>query len=467
MKIKTLVAACALAFAGQASALPTTATADVTLFISGSSAVQTMIGQVAKSMMVPASLDAYFDLDAVNGNGKNYRAYFGQASAAAMAAYPSLVSATPGVGKNILILETAKGGSIQGVNPVALSTPVNSLAFTGCVAAGTDAASGAPLSACSGVNTTRIPDAGISDVEPATLEAPVNLGTATALPSSQLAALTQTPMLGVVMGIAVTNNLTNVSNLSKAQVASLMNGAITDFNKIEPTATAGTTVVVCRRVAGSGTQAAINASMFGNPCMSGALTPVDHFASTLQTGVVPATGNYIVVENNSSGNVKGCLTAAQNGNVAGQAINLSTGTIATYTGAVPAGSVVLTAGSYGIGLLGVDSGVPATAKFVSINGTAPTVANAASGLYDTVVEATFNDRGLGFAVTAQADAYKLFQKNAGDPAILGTAGTAGAPIPGVAALSENLWVSPTFNAAAPVLRVGNFGNTCAPLQVLQ
>jgi hypothetical protein len=81
-------------------------------------------------------------------------------------------------------------------------------------------------------------------------------------------------------------------------------------------------------------------------------------------------------------------------------------------------------------------------------------------------EATFNDRGL-LPGTTKGDLYAHFMKNSGDPAILGTGGTAGAPIPGVAALTENGWVSTSFNAAAPVLRVGNNGNMCQPYAQMQ
>ncbi|HTN93861.1 MAG TPA: hypothetical protein VMJ33_04705 [Gallionella sp.] len=468
MKLKALFTACTLAFAGQAFALDATSvTPDVTLFLSGSSASQKVIGQVAKSIMDPATMDDYFDLGTTS-NGSSYRAYFGRANAAAIAAYPSLESTTPGVGKKIMLYETAAGGSIKGVNPVQLSQAVNRIGFTGCVAAGTDSVTGAPLHTCTGVDTTHVPDVGISDVEPADLEAAVNLPAGTLpLSASDLAAITANshPTIAQVMGIAVTTNL-SLTNLSKGAVASLMGGTVTDFNVIDSSATAGKTTIVCRRVAGSGTQATINAAFFGNPCMTGQLPPADHTASSMTTGTVPNTGNYIVIEGDSSGKVQGCLTAALNGTPAGKAISLTTGTIASYTGSPPAGSVVLNSGNYGIGLIGLDSGVPAEAKFVSINGTAPSVANASTGSYDVWVESTFNDRGLTTG-TDQGDFYALFQKNSGDPTILGTGGSGGTPIAGVAALSENGWVSTSFNPAYPVMRVGNFASTCSPFQQLQ
>lgn len=479
MKLKTIVAACALACTSQAYALAPTTTPDVTLFISGSSALQTMIGQVAKSMFVNGvtatdKTDVFFDGTAAAASGKNYRGYFGVANAAAIAAYPSLETAPgSGIGKKVLIRETALGGSIQGVNPVALSQTVGSINMAGCVMPTTplvDAATGISVYSCTGVQTPAlVPDAGISDVEPATLEATINLPAGgVALSPAQLTALTQKGVLGVVMGIVTTTG-SPFTNLTKGQVTGLMGGNIPDWSLIDATAT-GKSVIVCRRGAGSGTQASINASFFGAPCMTGALSPLTFNGTTapLASTLPVAAGSVVVVENSSSGNVKTCMAAAKNGTmvnaVGSQAIDVKTGNLVALGAA---NSVVLPAGGYGIGVLGLDGGTTANYQFSAINGVAATTANASTGAYDVVVQATFNDRG-DMTATPKGDLFALFAQYAGDPTILGTGGAAGAPIPGVAALSENGWAAPAlFNAAYPVLRVGNFGNTCQPLSTLQ
>lgn len=461
-KLKAIVAACAMAFAGQSFALTPSTTPDVTLFISGSSAVQTMIGQVSKGLFVNGTTatdrtDVFFDGSAAVATGKNYRAYFGVGAASLPASL---------AGKKILILETALGGSIQGVNPVATSSTVGSINMTSCVMPTTalvDASTGISVYSCPTVQN-RVPDAGISDVEPANLEAPINLGTATALSSAQLASLNIKGVLGVVMGIPVTSNApASLTSLTKAQVAGLMGGNIADWSMIDPTAT-GKSIIVCRRVAGSGTQAAINASIFGAPCMTGSLIPSTYTGTTAAMGltsVVPA-GSVVVVENSSSGNVKTCLQYAKDGTGASY-IDVKTGNLVA---AATATTVKLPAGNYGIGLLGLDGGTTAHYNFAAINGTAATMANASTGAYDIIVESTFNNRGD--LTGAKADLFTAFATAAGDPAVLGVGGAAGAPIPGVAALSENGWAAPaTFNAAYPVLRVGNFGNTCTPLATLQ
>lgn len=469
MKFKVLSVVCAMAFAGQAFALNPTVTAAIpatnTLFISGSSALQNGIGQIAQSLFVAGTLDVYFNGTAAGvASGANYRAYSG--TVAAGVGIPATLA-----GQNVVIYETGAGGSINGVNPVALRTAVASLSLTGCVAATaiTDAVTGAPLYSCPNTVATTVPDAGISDVEPA-LFTGINLPAgAAALNAAQLATLTSTVGIGQVMGVIATTNVPATSpiwNLSKGQVAGLMGGTVLDWNQIDPTVVpASKSIVVCRRQAGSGTQAAINASVFGAPCMQWPLVPSTYANSA---GVVPgsnlpvAAGSTVVVENSSSGALAACMTAAVNG-TGTQAISLASGAMVL---AGTAGSVVLSAGNYGIGVMGLDR--PAKTgelyQFVNINGVAPTLANAADGKYDIIVESTFN-RPAAMAAGMKQDLYNAFVAKAGDPTVLGNPVHT---VAGVAALSENGWIAPAaFAPANPVLKVGNFGSTCKPLQQLQ
>jgi hypothetical protein len=382
-------------------------------------------------------------------------------------------------GKNILVLETALGGSIQGVNPVALSQTVGALTPSSCVMPTTalvDAATGISVYSCTGVQNI-VPDAGVSDLDPATNDATVNLPPGyNALTTGQLAALNVQTLMGVVMGTPVTSNVpATLQSLTKAQAAGLMGGTIADWSMLATTVTerditfAGKSVIVCRRGAGSGTQSVINASIFGNPCMSSSLFPSTYTATTAPLGssVPVAAGNVVVIENSSSGNVKTCLSGAKNGTmvnaVGKQAINVKTGNLVALGSA---DSVVLPVGGYAIGVLGTDQGTTADYVFPAINGSAATVANAATGAYDIVGEATFIDRND--LTGAKADLFTAFKTNAGDPATLGVAGVGGTPVPGVLALSENGWAASTpFNPSNPVMRVGNFGNMCAPFQTLQ
>jgi hypothetical protein len=273
------------------------------------------------------------------------------------------------------------------------------------------------------------------------------------------------------MGVPVTSNVpASLTNLTKGQVAGLMGGNIYDWSMLDATAT-GKSVVVCRRVAGSGTQSVINAQIFGNPCISSPLAPLTAQPKALVGSSTPvAAGSVVVIENSSSGNVKTCLQNVVTGTmvnaVGKQAIDVTTGNLVALNAP---NSVVLPAGGYGVGVLGTDQGTTAYYNFASINGVAATVANASTGAYDIIGEATFQDRGD--LTGAKLDLYTEFQTRAGDPAILGTGGNlAGTlPIAGVAALPESgTWTASTpFAPSNPVLRVGNFGNMCQPFSALQ
>jgi copper(I)-binding protein len=491
LKMKTLVAACALALTSQAHALAPTTVPDVTMFLSGSSALQNAIGQIGNDLFVAGTEDVFYDGTATVPNGGSYRAYFGTFKTGTTSA--GIVIPASLAGKKVLIYNTGAGGSIKGVNPVALAQPVTRLNLASCVAsvpAVVDSITATTIYTCPTTVTTAVPDAGVSDVEPALLTG-INLTinaatalttrtpTATALTATQLANLVPTTALGQPMGIIVTSNATPAMlNLSKAQVAALMSGAsIFDWNQIDATVAAGTTsVVVCRRQPGSGTQASINNAIFGFPCAASQLAPADatvDAALTLGTSTPVPGGSYVVVENSSSGALAACMTAAQNGTmvnaVGKQAIDVTSGALVALNAP---NSVVLPAGGYGIGLMGFDR--PAKAgelyQFASINGAAPTLANATTGVYDIMVENAFVRRAATTAGIlpmsgAQLDLYNTFVSAAGKPAVLGLAGHI---VPGVAALSENGNTAPAvFDPANPVMRVGNTGNSCTPLQTMQ
>ena len=479
-KMKAIAAACACVFASQAYAVAPTpaqaAASTVKLFVSGSSALQSTLGQIANGLFTAGTVSVFFDGTATTASGKNYRAYAGTFSAAAGATLS---------GKTGVIYETGVGGSINGVVPVALATTVGKIDLTTCGAAavGTDTITTAPLWSCTG-SVLSVPDAGVSDVEPA-LFSGINVPAGgTAASPAVVAALTTTSSLAQPMGIIVTPN-TAITNLTKAQVVGLMGGLSTDWSWVDAAYTSAP-VVVCRRVAGSGTQAAINASFFGFPCSSAQQNPAT--AQVLANGGLGG-GNYMVIENSSSGALAACMTAAQQGTAAGYTINIANGTIAAV--AADATHVVLPANSRAIGLMGVDrpaatvqnagingygaAKLPELYNFISINGTAPTVVNASTGAYDVVVNNAFNKRAgtvAGIAPLA-GDALTFFNAmvaKSGDKLILGT--TKVPAIPGVAALADPIALNydPTLNADGtltnPVMRVSK-ANTCQPAVQVQ
>ena len=456
MKLKAIAAVCALVFAGQAFAAATpptpsvAAASTVKLFISGSSALQNTIAQLANNVFAVGSVSVFKDgtATATGASGSNYRAYAGTFDSTAPASL---------VGKTGILYETAAGGSIVGAVNVALATPTTRLDLTldaNCtVQTATDTyVTGAPVYSC--VPTINVaPDGGVSDVEPA-LFTGINVpaGTPAVTPAID-AALTKQTTLAQPMSIIVTTNA-GITNLTKAQVTALMGGFTTDWSNVDffaATPLAAGPVIVCKRTAGSGTQAAINDIFFGYPCST----------STQAPKAAQGNGtNYTVIENSSSGALAACMTAAVKGTAPGYTINITSGAISTA--APSATTITLPAGSRAIGLMGLDrvpgtfnnvgiigySGVapdpigkqPELYAPISINGVAPTVLNAALGSYDVVVLNSWNSRvgtvaGIAPMSGDQLTFFNSLASLSGDGVkILGSSKVP--PVLGVAALSN-------------------------------
>lgn len=410
MKLNKISAACGLAVAvlsGQAFALSPSTTPDLEVFISGASAQQLTLGKIVEGMMVAGSIDVYYDTAT---NGKDYRAYFGTGAAGTSIA-----------GQKVLIHNRAAGGSVWGVNPVARAEAITRMAVgAGCTAVAGAVFPAATYKCANKVNA--VPDAGVSDVEPA-LFVGINVATGDSeLTDDERANLTVASQNAVIMGIAVTNNMP-LTSLSRAQLTSMLTGAYTNWSQVD--ASLSGPIVVERRKNGSGTQAGANAYFGAYPCSAGALAPAT--ASNSVPGV------YTVVENSASGTVKSGL----NGDFA--------------------------AGKMAIGILSTES-VPAdTDKWhhVSIDGIAPTVANATAGQYDYFVEQTIQWRnatvnGVDAPSGLKADFLDDFKTRSGDPVILST-------LIGVAALPTNYDVA---LYPGQVMKGTKFNNTCQPTQLV-
>lgn len=418
MQLKPLTAACALALAGvsgQALALGPGVTPDVQLFISGSSAQQKSLGALFGSFCKSGTLDTYFD----NGGGKQFRAYFCTFDGANPRVPASLA------GKNVLIHNRAKGGSAFGVLPVARAQAIDSMQVSAANCTSTGAATwSCDISA--GKLVPRVPDGGVSDVEPAMFVPPNVPPGGTAVTGADLANLTVGSELAVVFGVVVSNN-TPVSNLSRSQVASIFSGTYRDWHQVDPAIPAGTPIQVCRRVPGSGTQAGAQAFFLNSPCSkTGA---VDFVTSALSD---PVSG-YTVSELPSTGDLLTCVNNAA------------------------------AAGKMAIGISGIEKqpGPTDAYKYVSIDGIAPTVQDAATGKYDYWFEQAIQWRsttvgGIPAPSGAQLDLLNLIKSASGDPAVITSAG-----IDGVAALPTNGF-APTipFTATNPVMQGSRFSNSC-------
>ena len=443
MKMKQVSIACAAALAGlsgQAFALSPSASAGATvqLFIAGSSAQQQSLGALAASVCQTGTIDV-FGSGSPTVDGKDYRAYSCTIKTTAMD--PTITANLSG--KSMLVVERAKGGSIYGVIPVArtsekLDKMVVSAAGCSTAAVGTIDTAGRvnptapigstyPLWQCATTVAGNTPDLGVSDVEPAMFSFQTNIDQ-TSTPTwysapynaADAATLSIVPEIQAVFGIPVSNTIGGVANavtnLSKSQIASIFSGTYSDWHQVNPAIPAGTTINICRRVAGSGTQAGTNAWTMGNPCMSpfaGNLTPASALSNPLT-----------VTENSSSGGVASCMNSKGNA----------------------------------IGLLGVETQPGGTDlwHYVTIDGQSPSTANAAQGKYDFFVESTFQYRSATPA-GATKDLMDLIRAKAGDPSVIASLG-----IPGVLAIALNGW-TPTipYAAANPVSWTTRGGNTCS------
>jgi len=314
MKYTKIALACGFALSAMSAqaAVVDIPAGTVTIYVSGASAVDNFFADTVNSMMT--------NVTAVRGptNDSAFRAYLGTSNGVA------------GVtdGTNILLIKRSTGGSFFGVNPVARSEKIRTLDFTNCTAlvggnyAFECATKGDDQNGADG----EVPDFGLSDVEPFMFQG-INLGNGqSALSAAQLAALVSQPVNQQAMGIVATNAVANTTHLSRAAYGAMLAGKINTWEVID-----GSTdpVIVCRRTNGSGTQASYNWFFSGYPCN----TASNGFAANVpattagQTEIIASgagtSGNpfivdptlsaqAVIVENAGSGDVRGCLTAANN-----------------------------------------------------------------------------------------------------------------------------------------------------------
>lgn len=275
----------------------------------------------------------------------------------------------------VVIHYRVAGGSYNGIYPVARSLAIDALDVTNCsatVGAGTAASpyvcvtrgpnSKAGNAALNGVGL--VPDAGISDVAPEFFTVTDNLEgetTPSPLSAAEVSSMTTTPLYVQGFGIPLTSNISSSFVMTKPIYSALMTGAFTDWNQV-PGSTDSGPIVICRRIAGSGTQAVTNLFAGNTGCTGAAVPTVDRSSSAaydtvggvrsyVASRVAAANGTgLIVIENNTSGDVRKCMDAAVYG----------TNTTGTYSTADRDSKTQLSvnfgAGGYkAIGVLSMDS----------------------------------------------------------------------------------------------------------------
>lgn len=424
MHLKPLVAACALALtASSAMALNiNTTTPDVTVRISGSSALQNTLVGISESMMVAGSIDVYED---TGSSGSNFRAVYGTMKATGTPVGATTIPSSLG-GKKVLLIERAQGGSFQGVGPVARAQSITFMKVANdgsCTAVSGGTYPGFTFQ-CSGTES-KIPDGGVSDVEPALFQT-VNLPAGeTALSASELASINAASQNAVIFGIAVTNNVP-LTSLSSQQVTAILAGNYQDWSQVSSSLSGPITLET--RAAGSGTKAWSNAMFLVNPC-----SPTGQQGPAVTTGDPVNFSVYTVVENSSTGGVKSGLNS------------------------------VFAKGQKGVGIISYENapGASDNWKFVAIDGLVPSdatnpVHNAVLGNYSNFVEQSMQWRNSAPA-GAVLDYMSTFRTVSGDPAILKT-------LKGVAALPLNYdrSTNPDANYIMIPTRSLSGANTCTP-----
>lgn len=422
MKLKTLASAIAvagvLASAQNAFAVLTpSSTPNLTLYVSGASAQDQQFRRLFANLCDPASGANGNDqlIYMSRGTGIPNSAQQGFMCRMSSARVPGL-PASPGI--VVAVYKRSEGGSGFGVGPVASGEAIDFLNPTTC-----EAAAGATLTEnsvvynifrnCTG-NVERVPNAGISDVEPKIFKG-VNLidpdipenadidpgdpGTV-ALTAAQLNSLVVRPLNVTTFGVPVTLNLyralqtaqglnttdeiEDMPSLSREQIASIMTGGINSWAHLtvnnggtatQLTAFPGVTapssakIEICRRSSGSGTQAQFNALFLNAPCSDSAVNPVadnTEFTSR-QINTIFGDADWTLIgtadgrdgvspslpavhEGQGSGDVDDCLDRLQANNV------------------------------WGIGVSSLERhGV--NRRFIKVNGVAPTLENVAKNNY--------------------------------------------------------------------------------------
>ena len=370
--LKIMAAVAGALAAGSAFALTPAATnsAPIKLRIAGSSALQATFEQEFNTACAAGTANKYVS------SSNNFRAYSCTlGSAAQIDPIDSSLA-----GQNVTIYYRAEGGSVWGVGPVGRpSIQVKQLVVdNACTPGGTGTPSAWPTSNTCTINSyTLASDSesspsghlgnaqvhfGISDVEPRRFAGEnwvnANSGSAVfgtaALSNSELNTLDSQALIGATFAIAVNKNgsTAGVTNLARQDITTIFSGLAKNWNKIPNAARTGTLpaggITLCRRDAGSGTQASASVFFNGTTC-----------SQSSYTFPTATSGTLTVNTNNTTGTEISCI------NGTGGAIGILV---------------------YDTSILAANPNI----QYVSIDGVAPSKINAANGSYDFWYEATAN-----------------------------------------------------------------------------
>jgi len=500
MKYTKIAVACSLALVAMSAqaAGPSIPQGTKVIFLSGATAPDNFLADIASSMMTGVT--------AIRSNDSSilHRAYLGKAAA-------GITGVTEGT--DILFVKRSEGGSVFGVDPVARASRLKSIDFDNCVvgtspwawSCGTKGIDPGIANHATSSNTGLVPDFGISDVEPAMFQEPYNTEPGTSqLSSTERARLTNKPLNQIMMGIVATNAVSASTHLSRANYGAMLAGRLATWNEVDGSYDP---VVVCRRVNGSGTQVSYNWYFTGFPCNSStggfAGTPpatvddslglsleddngVARAGTTADPFIIDPTAGRTIIENSGSSGVVGCLNAAQAGTdfVATGPSGLKYKVLFSSVGGPSKAIGVLSLDSYkapnlsGAGFTfrhldgaGTYNGETKTSS-ANATGIAPSKVNLLNGKYDFVVELSMQKRNTSVTNvngdqvpvmdSVKTAFYDEFVKRAGSPKYTGNEG--GGTLMSVPEAYASL---PQTNSngtkASFVSKFSRDGNTCSPL----
>ena len=297
VQLKKMAAACAFAlgaFSGAALAHGPVTTPDVTIHMGGATAQDAVFFALIEGLMQPGTFDEYYDDKTANGagfdtanDGKDFRAVFGTWK----------LDSSNLAGKKVLVVKRSSGGSIWGVSPIVAQETIKFMKVNSTLCS---------LGA-SATTVSEIPDVGLSDVEPVLFTDGANQPAVVDWVGDNFTPPTDTSSLNTAslfaLGFGVQTDLANpITNLTRQQYASIAAGLITDWNKIDSTKfPLSTPITVCRRSAGSGTQAFSNAYFLNAGGCGNAVAPTDQAGDPAHQ-----------IDNVATGNVRSCLASNAN-----------------------------------------------------------------------------------------------------------------------------------------------------------
>ncbi len=405
-------------FSGASLAWKPTDTPDLTMFMSGATAMDNSITHMFNNLC--EDTDYYLDTNA----GAGYRAFFCTLTPAKV---PGLSAA-----KKVLFIKRSAGGSAQGVNPLAEEAELDALNIfnNNCKEDPQKPKNWTCTINNPGDLTKRHPDIGISDVDPFMFRGRNTPKGFKPMTQASIQQLEVRAVAALLFGVPVTNGLYNalqtvqidrgelpntcaigdyteacMPSMSKQQVASLISGQIKNWGEFVvekngsnypltqyPGVTAPTNLLVhyCKRVDGSGTGAQQYAKFLNHPCTRCAMEPMKSDPENSDDNPIDGPR---VFENSGSGNVDRCLDDFDKG--------------ANTSGLNP--GTAYKAWALGVQSMEKNADQKFAYKFVKVDGVAPTLKNAHNGTYMDWVEPTYQWRKAGAGAPA-GDTLKIIEK---------------------------------------------------------